>query len=478
VFLHQRFVPGLAIYSYVIADEKTKECAIIDPTRDVDEFIVLARAEGFRVRHVIETHVHADFVSGSRELKARLGDEPTIWCSGLGGESWTPPYADEIAAHGTTVRLGSIRLEAIHTPGHTPEHLSWALFDETRSQDTPWLIFTGDFVFVGDVGRPDLLGDEARRVLAHQLYQSVFDTLPAFPDFTEILPGHGAGSLCGKAIGSRSASTLGFERRFNASLAATDEERWVKTLLDGMPIAPPYFRRMKKVNAEGPALIGLELPGHRRYSVEHVHQQVCDHCLIIDVRPKEAFAASHIPDAINIPLGDSLPTWAGWVLPYDQPTLIVLDDPRDMTQVVTHLLRVGFDDVRGSLEGGMEAWQNAGFDTDRLQTMSVHDLSRRLSGRDAVFVLDVRTEREWNTGHIDVAHHIHGGLLQARIDEVPRDREIAVICGTGYRASIAASFLKREGYERVTNVLGGMTAYQAATTIGMRPVVSCEPLRT
>jgi hydroxyacylglutathione hydrolase len=462
VFLHQRFIPGLAIYSYMVGDETSKECAVIDASRDVDYFLDMAEREGLRITHILETHVHADFVSGSRELKARLGDDPVISCSGLGGPEWTPPYADRVIGNHDTIRMGPIRLEAVHTPGHTFEHVIWALYDETRSADTPWLLFTGDFVFVGDVGRPDLLGEDIRKVLAAQLYRSVFDELPAFPDFTEILPGHGAGSLCGKAIGSRSASTLGYERRFNGSLATAPEDEWVRTLLEGMPIAPPYFRRMKKVNAEGPRLIGLDPTGRTRYRAEQVYERVCEHCLIVDVRPKEAFAASHIPGAINIPLGAVMPTWAGWVLPYDHPTLIVLDDPADMPQVVTHLLRVGFDDVRGYLEDGMDRWQTAGFETARLQTMSVHDLATRLKDRDAPFVLDVRSEREFDAGHIAEAHHIHGGLLQDRVAEVPRDREVAVICGSGYRASIASSFLKRRGYDRVTNVLGGMSGYAAA----------------
>jgi hydroxyacylglutathione hydrolase len=463
VFLHQRFVPGLAIYSYVIADEKTNECAIVDPTRDVDDVVDLVRREGFRVQHILETHVHADFVSGARELKARLHDEPRIWCSGLAGPDWTPAYRDEVVTQGTTIELGDVVLQAVHTPGHTPEHVSWAAYDRTRSADTPWLMFTGDFLFVGDVGRPDLLGEEAKRGLAHQLYESVFGVLPAYPDFTEVRPGHGAGSLCGKAIGSRGASTLGFERRFSPLLAGAEEDAWVRQLLEGMPIAPPYFLRMKKVNVEGPPIVGLERPWQRLFSARQVQQHVCDQCVILDVRPKEAFAASHIPGSINIPLGDSLPTWAGWVLPYDRPMLVVLDSPTDLPQVVTHLLRVGFDDVRGALEGGIDAWQTAGFDTDRLDTMSVADLTRRIGQSDPPFVLDVRTDREWQAGHIAGAHHIHGGLLQQRIAEVPRDREIAVVCGTGYRASIAASFLKRHGYEHVSNVLGGMTAYQART---------------
>jgi hydroxyacylglutathione hydrolase len=463
VFFHQRFVPGLAIYSYMVGDEKSKQCAVIDPTRDVDEFLLIAKREGLRITHVLETHVHADFVSGSAELKARLGDEVQIVVSGLGGKEWTPPYADLVVADGDEISLGSVRLKAVHTPGHTYEHVAWALFDDTRSKDTPWLVFTGDFLFVGDVGRPDLLGEEARKKLAHQLYESVFDKLPILPDFTEVYPAHGAGSLCGKAIGSRSASSLGYERRFSVALQPKGEPEWVATLLKGMPIAPPYFRRMKKVNAEGPKVLGPEPLGQKRFTAKVIHDRVCEHCLVLDVRPKEAFAAAHIPGSINIPLGHNLPTWAGWVLPYDRPILIVPDDPADVPEVVTHLLRVGFDDVQGYLEGGLTEWETHGFELGRLETISVHELAARLDREETrPFVLDVRTDSEWEGGHIAGAHHIHGGTLEERYAEVPRDRPVAVVCGTGYRASIASSFLKREGYEDVANALGGMSAWKAA----------------
>jgi hydroxyacylglutathione hydrolase len=462
MFFHQRFIPGLAIYSYLVGDEKTRQCAVIDPTRDVDEYLQIAKREGLRITHALETHVHADFVSGSAELKARLGDEMQVVVSGLGGPEWVPPYADRVVGDGDEVALGGVRLKAIHSPGHTYEHVSWALFDDTRSKDTPWLVFTGDFLFVGDVGRPDLLGEEARQTLAHQLYESVFGVLPGLPDFTEIFPAHGAGSLCGKAIGSRGASTLGYERRFNGALRKLDEAAWVAALLKGMPIAPPYFRRMKKVNAEGPKVLGPELPGHRRFTARQVHERTCENCLIVDVRPKEAFAAAHIPGSINIPHGHNLPTWAGWVLPYDRPTLIVPDDPADVPEVVTHLTRVGFDDVQGYLEGGLADWETHGYPLGRLETISVHELAERLKGGGRPFVLDVRTESEWAAGHIEGARHIHGGTLEERYAEVPRDRPVAVVCGSGYRASIAASFLMREGYRDVSNVLGGMAAWKAA----------------
>ena len=293
MLLHQRFVPGLAINSYVVGDERTGTAAVIDPTRDVDDFLRYANEQGLHIVHILETHVHADFVSGSRELKARLNGEPIIHCSGYGGVDWTQPYADNYLKEGDTIPLGSVRLGCLHTPGHTPEHITISLTETARSAEVPWLLFTGDFLFVGDVGRPDLLGEKAQQELAHDLYQSVFGKLSAFRDFTEIFPGHGAGSLCGKAISSRRSSTVGYERLFNSALAnKAPEERWVTSLLAGMPLAPPYFLRMKKVNREGPAVLGPELPGQRRWGAKQVYERVCEHCLILDVRSKEAFAAA------------------------------------------------------------------------------------------------------------------------------------------------------------------------------------------
>lgn len=464
MFFHQRFIPGLAIASYMVGDEKAKQVAVIDPTRDVDEYVRIATEEGLHITHILETHVHADYVSGSAELKARLGGEPKVVVSGMGGKEWTPPYADIVVKDGDEVTLGNIRLRAMHTPGHTPEHVAWALFDETRSKDAPWMLFSGDFVFVGDVGRPDLLGPEQRKQLAHQLYQSVFEKLPLLPDFTEIFPGHGAGSLCGKAIGTRRSSTLGFERRFNRSMQRVEEPQWTEALLNDMPLAPPYFRRMKQLNSTGPAILGHDLPGQKRFSAAEIHRRLCPDCMVLDVRPKEAFAAAHVPGSINIPLGPNLPSWAGWVLSYDKHLVVVASSPHDMPEVATHLIRVGLDRIEGYMEDGIEAWQNQGFPIARLETISVQELEARFKGEAAArpFVLDVRTDSEWNGGHIAGALHVHGGVLKDRYAEVPKDRPVAVICGTGYRGSIAASFLKSHGYEKVANVLGGMTAWKAA----------------
>jgi hydroxyacylglutathione hydrolase len=463
MIFHQRFIPGLAIASYLVGDEKTKEAAVIDPTRDVDEFIRIAKHEQLKIAHVLETHVHADFVSGAVEMKHRCSGEPIIHVSGMGGDAWTPKYADHVVKDGDEVAMGALRFRALHTPGHTPEHLTWALFDETRSKDTPWLLFTGDFLFVGDVGRPDLLGEQERAKLAHQLYESVFKRISPLPDFTEVFPSHGAGSLCGKAIGSRRSSSLGFERRFNPSLRPMPEGEWTSNLLDGMPPAPPYFRRMKAVNAAGPAVLASAKPGQRRVSASEVQQHLSD-WIVLDARPKESFAAAHIPGSLSIALAPNLPTWAGWILPYDRPIVILAATPYDAGEVNTHLLRVGFDHIEGVLEGGIDEWLACGFDVAHLATMSVQELAAALAKPPAErpFVLDVRTDGEWDGGHITGATHVQLGALPNEFAKVPKDRPVAVTCGTGYRSTIASSILQRNGYREITNIVGGMGAWTAA----------------
>ncbi len=470
MLFYPRYIPGLAIGSYLVGDEKSGEAVVIDPTRDVQPFVDYARLHGLHIRHIVETHVHADFVCGSRELKATLGDKPIIHCSSYGGEDWTQPYADRHVTDGDTIEFGNLKLGFMHTPGHTPEHIMITLYDISRSRDVPWLVFTGDFLFVGDVGRPDLLGEEAKRELAHELYNSVFDRLPGLPDITEIFPAHGAGSLCGKALGTRWTSTVGFERQFNRALVPAPEAEWVQRLMDDMPLAPPYFLRMKQVNKEGPAILGGDWPGQQRLNTQTFHDRVQEDFLVLDTRSKEAFAAAHIPGAVNIPLADNLSTWAGWILPYDRPTLLVLDEQGDLANATTQLLRVGFDDVQGYLEGGMDAWETSGLDVASVATMSVHDMSRRMSevSQGSLTLVDVRTENEWNGGHIDGAIHIHAGKLGENLEQIPRDKPVAVMCGSGYRASIASSLLRREGYDNVANVIGGMAAWKAASL----PVVS------
>ncbi|MCK6471434.1 MAG: MBL fold metallo-hydrolase [Planctomycetes bacterium] len=464
MFLHQRFVPGLAIYSYVIGDEKSGVAAVLDPTRDVGEYVRVAEAAGLRIAHILETHVHADYISGAKELKARLGGAPTIHASKLGGPEWTPAYVDRAVGDSDEIVLGSLRLKVVHTPGHTPEHIGWELFDDTRSKDTPWLFFSGDFLFVGDVGRPDLLGEEARKKLAVQLYDSVFTRLPKLPEFTEVYPAHGAGSLCGKALAARGTSTVGFERRFNPSLAERGQAEWIEMLMRGMPPSPPYFARMKRVNREGPAVLGGDCPALPGLAPADFESKAKGGALLVDVRGKEAFAAAHVPGSVNIPGGPSLPTWAGWVLPYDKPLLLVAENNEKAREAALHLWRVGYDSLAGFLAGSLDAWVLSGRGVEALPAISVQDLRAKLEGKAPVTVLDVRTEGEFTGGHVAGAVLAHAGMVREKLGLLPKDKAatIAVMCGSGYRAAVAASVLRREGYKNATLVHGGMGAWTAA----------------
>ena len=436
MFLHQRFIPGLAIYSYMVGDEKTKECAVIDPTRDVDYFIDLAEREGLRITHVLETHVHADFVSGSRELKARLDDDPLIACSG-------PRRAGVDASLCGSCRRRRGRRHAwagsgskpVIRRGTRPSTSAWALYDDTRSTDTPWLIFTGDFVFVGDVGRPDLLGEDARRVTWRiSCTSSVFDILPAFPDFTEIFPGpwgrfavrQGYRFARGLDPRLRAAVQRVLSARRRSGLGSTPARRHAHR----PAVFPPHE---EESTPRAPRWSALNCPGGRGLRAEDVHDRVCDHCLIVDVRPKEAFAASHIPGAINIPLG-AIAADLGRLGPSLRPARRSSSwTTRPTCRRSSRTCSASASTTCGATsKEGMDAWQTAGFETARLQTISVHELAVAAVGRTTRRSCSTSgRDREWDDGHIDGARHIHGGLLQERIDLVPRDREVAVVCGTG-----------------------------------------------
>lgn len=452
MFFHRRTIPGLAIHSYLVGDEKTGECAVIDPVRDVAEYVEIAKENGLVITHILETHVHADFISGAKELKDATHGKATIHCSGLGGEAWIPSYADHIVKDGDEVAMGDITLKAVHTPGHTPEHIMWSASEKGELQK----LFTGDFLFVGSIGRPDLLGKEEMQRLAHQLYHSVFEKLDPFPDSVEVRPAHGAGSLCGKALGSTPYSSLGMERAHNESLVEKPEEEWIHHLMDEMPPVPQYFPRMKKVNVKGAELVDSVVGDLGPMTVEEVEKKIKEGATVLDLRSKEAFAATHIPGSINIPIGPQVSTWAGWILPYPNPVVLVLEEQEHLESAVTQLLRIGYDKISGFLRGGIREWESAGKDLGSFEVISAKDLHKKLDG---TYVLDVRTEAEWKNGHIEGAHFLHGGLLPEKIDQIPKDQSIAVVCGSGFRASIAASLLKRAGYPEVANVFGGMQAW-------------------
>lgn len=452
MFFHRRTIPGLAIHSYLIGDEDSGECAVIDPVRDVEEYLHLADENGLMITHILETHVHADFISGSKELKDATNGKAIIHCSGLGGEAWIPSYADHVVQDGDEVNVGSITLKAVHTPGHTPEHIMWSASENGELLK----LFTGDFLFVGSIGRPDLLGKEEMERLAHQLYHSVFERLDQFPDSVEVRPAHGAGSLCGKALGSTPYSSLGVERTHNPSLVEKSEQEWIHELMHEMPPVPQYFPRMKKVNVQGADLVASVMRDIGPLMVDEVEKRCKEGATVLDLRSKEAFAAAHIPGAINIPMSPQVSTWAGWILPFPNPVVLVLEEQEHLEPAVNQLLRIGYDQIAGFLRGGIKEWEDSGKDLESYEVLSAKDLHKQL---DETYVIDIRTQAEWDNGHIESAHYLHGGLIPEKMDQIPKDQSIAIVCGSGFRASVAASLLKRAGYPKVANVFGGMQAW-------------------
>lgn len=451
---------GLSHYSYVVGCQKSRTAAVVDPRRDVDVYESFCRGRGLTIAYVLETHIHADFASGARELAHRSGAE--LWLSAYDeGEDYEVAFPHTDMRDGDAITFGGVRVQAVHTPGHTPEHLSFLVYERDRSDTVPELFLTGDFLFVGSVGRPDLLGDEAKLGLASRLFASVRDKLPQLPDGLELHPAHGAGSMCGAGISGRAMSTLGFERMTNPYLAAQTEDEFVSRLLGNVPPLPAYYARMKRVNSDGPALLG-GLPRVAAIPAQDFQARSSAGHVVIDTRSQSAFGAGHIPGAFGIGAGGNLSVWSSWVVPYDVPILLVVDTAAALERVVRGLVRVGHDDIQGFLEGGMDAWSGSGLSTARTDQLAPADLAGRMERND-IYVLDVRSDTEFADGHIAGAHNLMAGYLPDRLEAVPNGSQtVALVCRSGYRSTVAASVLERAGFTNVHNVAGGMNAWRAA----------------
>lgn len=453
----QFYLESLGHASYLVASEETGEALVLDVRRDVDLYFQEARRQGMRIRYAADTHQHNDYLTGICELPLR-GDVQLL--AGARAELRYPVRAME---DGARLEMGEVVFEFMHTPGHTPEHISLLVTDRSRGEE-PVALFSGGALLVGDVARPDLLGGEAEtRRHAESFCHTLQEKILTLPDFVEVWPTHVAGSLCGGSIGSRLSTTIGYERRMNrllASMMSTDEFVRECLNLDNLPAVPPYWPRMRKLNIEGPTPLGV-LADPPPLAPGAFARHLEDGALAIDCRSPEAFAA-HIPGAINVGLGSSFATWAGSVLPPDRPLLLVLDDPRDLWEACWQLLRIGYDLPQGWLAGGMLAWRSEARPLDFLPQWDVFRLRQELQARRDLLVLDVRQPAEWAEGHIDGALYLTGAELTRRLDELPRDRPIATICGSGYRSSVAASVLLRAGHREVYNVLGGMGAWESA----------------
>lgn len=448
------YTDGLAQISYLVGDSKAAVAAVIDPRRDVDIYLDLAREKGLRIAYAIETHIHADFVSGAQALAERSGAEIIGGCS--------PDYGFELrqAADGEVLELGQVSLEIIYSPGHTPEHISLLLRDGQQG-DEPFALFTGDTLFNLDVGRPDLLGEDSTRRLAAQLYASLFTRYLPLGERVEIYPCHGAGSACGKSIGDRRRSTLGNELLFNPAMnQRRTEQQFIDWLLADMPEPPRHYARLKKLNVRpaerlhGPALPPPLAP--QAFAELTADQTAVQ---LVDLRSILAFGGGHVPGALNIALRSEFVNWAGWMLDEQRPIYLIGENSQQIHQATLQLYRIGLDRVAGYLRNGMTDWQNAGLPLERVGQWTVHELEQRRDDPQ-VQVLDVRAPGELAQGRVPGALHAFVAHLPDGLQQLDRSKTVATYCGSGYRASIAASILKREGFADVVNIPGSWTAWQ------------------
>ncbi len=458
MLLRYFYDPALAQASYLIGCQAYKEAIVIDPARDIAPYLAAAQREGLRIAHVTETHIHADFVSGARELAAAAGAQ--LYLSAEGGADWQYAYADAdtiLLRDQDIIAVGRVLIQAIHTPGHTPEHLIFSWTD-TAGAAQPMGLITGDCLFVGDIGRPDLLETAAgmigtKEAGARDQFRSI-QKLRAMPDYLQVLPGHGAGSACGKALGAVPSSTLGYEKLFNPAFQLTDEAAFVAWLLDGQPETPHYFARMKRMNKQGPALLET-LPAPERVEGSVVEEVGRTGGWVIDARPADQFAAGHLLGALHIPPESGFAGYAGWLIPDDQPVYLIADEDA-VPELVTALRSVGVDQVAGWC-----APSDIGGDLVTVAQIAP-DEAKRLLDEDGALLLDVRAASERREAQIARSRHLHYGYLMAHLDELPMRTPIIVQCAGGTRSLIAASILQRAGLSDVINLRGGIDAWQDA----------------
>lgn len=444
--------------SYLVGCQAAGEAIVIDPARNIDQYVRAAKANGVKIVGVTETHIHADFLSGAREIASRLG--ATLYLSAEGGPDWSYQYADQykhrFLKDGDILQIGNLTFEVLHTPGHTPEHISLLLTDGGSSANGPIGIFTGDFVFVGDVGRPDLL-EKAAKVSgsSEQMARYMFHSLLRFkklPDYLQVWPGHGAGSACGKAIGAVQSSTVGYEKRTNWALQHDDESEFIQRLLEGQPEPPTYFAMMKQQNKQGPQLVQkIKAPTQAEVSISVVEAWV-EQGVVVDTRPAKSFAQKHVPGVINLPYDSSFLTWAGWLLDYDRP-IYLLTGKESVPAIVKDLQSIGLDQVSAAMDLNVfelpEDSKLASYEEVTPEEVREHVQTGQL------YVLDVRYKKELSEGQIPEAKHIMLGLLPMRLQELPHDKPILVQCKSGRRSAIGVSLLQANGFENVRNLAGG-----------------------
>ncbi len=465
MLVRRLYHPRLAQASYLIADTESREAIIIDPLRDVEPYLAAAAAENVRIMAVTETHVHADFISGSRELADRTGARLYLSGEGRGSWSYTDGYLADAGAtllhDGDTLGIGRVGISVLHTPGHTPEHLSFLVTDASVAGE-PMAAVTGDFVFVGDVGRPDLL-ERAVHVAgsADSAARLLFASVRHFADHADhlqIWPGHGAGSACGKDLSGVPQSTLGYERRYNWAFGVEDEAAFVRAVLAGQPEPPAYFAEMKRINARGPGR-WQDVKRPALVTPADIVDTVESGAIVVDIRPAPDFAAGHIPGTLNIPLNRAFLQWAGSLIPAAS-AITLIGDEAQLADAVRDLALIGIDHVVGYAGPEViEAWQRSDRPLEQVAHTTIGAVAAGIA-TGAVSVVDVRGAAEWDAGHVPGALHVPLGALRDRVAELPRDRPLVVHCQGGGRAAIAASVLLAAGFSNVAEMRGGMAGWR------------------
>ncbi|MGA3092400.1 MAG: MBL fold metallo-hydrolase [Terriglobales bacterium] len=465
MYFEQFYLTCLSHASYLVGSEG--EAAVVDPQRDVEIYLRAAGEQNLKIRYIFETHLHADFVSGHRELAARTGAKIYI------GEHACAEFPHISLRDGFEVKMGAVRVRVLETPGHTPESVCLVIFDEAKSSDRspesrpaePCAVLTGDTLFIGDVGRPDLSRTHTAEQLAGLLYDSLHNKLLTLPDAVAVYPAHGAGSLCGRAMRAERSSTIGTERLTNYALQIASREKFIAQLTSNLPARPDYFLEDAEINRWGAAALTelAQLPAMSPPELQILLQQTAN-CNVLDIRSGEVFAAGHVPGSINIALSGQFASWAGGVLGIHSRPVLIGESHVQIEEARMRLARVGIEDVRGYLMGGVAAWQNAGLPLLITAQISPQELHQKLQeGTLRTFdVLDVRREGEWQAGHIEQVRFRPLDTFARALPAVDRERPVAVHCKSGYRSMIACSLLERAGHRNLMNLVGGFDAWHAA----------------
>jgi len=453
MYFKQFYLACLAHASYLIGSEG--EAVVVDPQRDVDQYLREAEANGLTIKFVIETHLHADFVSGHRELASRTGAEIIF------GQQAGASFPHRAVKDGDELEIGRVKLRFLETPGHTPESIC-ILVINTEVSSQPQKILTGDTLFVGDIGRPDLAGGKgfSAQMMAGMMYESLHEKLLPLSDSLEVYPAHGAGSMCGRSMSNETSSTIGLQRKLNYALQPMSKDEFVRMMTTDLPEAPAYFPKDAELNRTGASDLS-ELPPPNALTPKEVKQLVEEGTVIIDVRPSDLFGSGHVPGSINIGLTGQFAAWAGTLIGPGSQVLIVADTEPQIDEAVMRLARVGIESVKGYLSGGLPAWVESGFKIDVVQQITVDDLQDLLDQPTSLQVIDVRRPSEFQSGHVPRAISAPLSGLRNQLPEMDLDpqQRTAVICAGGYRSSAATGILQQQGFQDILNVMGGTTAW-------------------